>query len=166
MVYPCELYPSTSGSPPLVTGNGDTPDTEPAGDPTQWLSSGFSETNASESEPADEVTESGLDPANTPYAPGGSQEERPAEPMEPASSPEETSEPRAPDGHVHPYRSQTSVEPPAPVCPAKQGAETSLGASEECKHMQAQKQQGKTAPLTAYITVDVFEQGQGRLREG
>ncbi|XP_040920253.1 interleukin-31 receptor subunit alpha-like [Toxotes jaculatrix] len=49
----------------------------------------------------------------------------------------------------NPYRSQSSVETPA------------LMTNKQHKHMSV-KQQEKTAPVTVYVTLNMFEQGQGR----
>ncbi|KAF7663323.1 hypothetical protein LDENG_00213880 [Lucifuga dentata] len=51
---------------------------------------------------------------------------------------------------LSPYRCQSSVEPPA--------QET----NKSYKHPLPAKQQIKTAPMTVYVTLDVFEQGQAR----
>lgn len=49
---------------------------------------------------------------------------------------------------LNPYRSQSSVE--------------ITSTNKQCKRLLPEKQQEKTAPVTVYITLDMFEQGQGR----
>ncbi|XP_071384153.1 interleukin-31 receptor subunit alpha-like [Centroberyx affinis] len=98
--------------------------------------------------PASEQTEEKTDPA-CPPAPGA-EEERPVEPAETPHAGETAGLLASGSGPLNPYRSQSSAEPPAP------------SAGEQCKRVPALKQQSKTAPLTAYVTLNMFEQGQGR----
>lgn len=66
------------------------------------------------------------------------------------SSPTETTELLSSENCLSsPYRSQSSVESPA------------QRTSKQCNRVPG-KQQEKTPPLTVYITLDMFEQGQGR----
>ncbi|XP_041814733.1 interleukin-31 receptor subunit alpha-like [Chelmon rostratus] len=80
------------------------------------------------------------------------QNEVPAEPVEThhPSFPGETTELLcSEDSPSSPYQSQRPVETPA------------LRISKQCMHVPV-KQQEKTPPLTVYVTLDMFEQGQGR----
>ncbi|XP_044024261.1 interleukin-31 receptor subunit alpha-like isoform X2 [Siniperca chuatsi] len=100
--------------------------------------------------PASEQTEEYIDPAIVP-APD-SQNEDPAELVEthhPSSPGESTALLSSTNTPLSPYRSQSSVESPAPRT------------SKQCKRVPV-KQQEKTPPVTVYVTLDMFEQGQGR----
>lgn len=99
--------------------------------------------------PASDQTEEYTDPAMVPV-----QNEDPVEPVEPietshASSPGENTALLSSENSFNPYRSQSSVEIPAPRT------------SKQCNHVPV-KQQEKTAPVTVYVTLDMFEQGQVR----
>ncbi|GLD49584.1 interleukin-31 receptor subunit alpha-like protein [Lates japonicus] len=99
--------------------------------------------------PASDQTEEYTDPALvlTPDV----QNEKPTELIETQlSSPgESTALLSSGNGPISPYRSQSSVETPA------------SRASKLCQRVPV-KQQEKTAPMTVYVTLNMFEQGQGR----
>lgn len=70
--------------------------------------------------------------------------------QEPLSSPGESTALLFSDNSLlSPYRSQSSVEGPAPKI-SKQSKQVPV------------KQQEKTAPVTVYVTLDMFEQGQDK----
>lgn len=100
--------------------------------------------------PAIDQTEEYTDPAIA-LAPDV-QNEKPLELVEtrhPGSCEESTALLSSENSPLNPYRSQSSVEVPAPVT------------SKQRKHVTV-KQQEKTAPVTVYVTLNMFEQGQGR----
>lgn len=98
--------------------------------------------------PASDQKEEYADPAIIPAA--DIQNERPVEPVETlCPSPGESTALLSSDNSpLTPYRSQSSVEAPAPRT------------SKQCKPLLPEKQQEKT--VTVYVTLDMFEQGQGR----
>lgn len=116
---------------------------------TQRMPSPLPDTSCS-GNPASDQTEQYTDPALvlTPDV----QNEKPTELIETLhlSSPgESTALLSSGDGPFSPYRSQSSVETPA------------SRTSKLCPRVPV-KQQEKTAPMTVYVTLSMFEQGQGR----
>lgn len=98
--------------------------------------------------PASDQKEEYADPAIIPAA--DVQNEKPVEPVETLcpSPGESTALLSSDDSPSTPYRSQSSVETPTPRT------------SKQCKPVLLEKQQEKT--VTVYVTLDMFEQGQGR----
>ncbi|XP_056150113.1 interleukin-31 receptor subunit alpha-like [Lampris incognitus] len=150
-VYPCELDSATYCLTQLTTDTDDYPEMKPASSQSVSLRSSFSGGSSSEGEDcglAEEKSDTVLTPAKGP-APVPPKK-KPA-PHEGVSPPEEVTLPPASENvPFNPYRSQNSVNSPV------------LSKSEGRKATLAQRQQNKTAPLTVYVSVDMFEQGQSR----
>ncbi|XP_070781461.1 interleukin-31 receptor subunit alpha-like [Enoplosus armatus] len=120
---------------------------EPQRTPTSPPATGCNEN------PATDQTEEYSDPPIVPVP--DVQSEDPFEPIEtletqhPSFPGESTALLSSESSLLSPYRSQGSLEIPA------------TRTSKQCKHVPV-KQQEMTPPLTVYVTLDMFEQGQGR----
>ncbi|XP_029902397.1 interleukin-31 receptor subunit alpha-like isoform X2 [Myripristis murdjan] len=79
-----------------------------------------------------------------------SQEERPVKMVERPSPQESIALLASESGPRSPYRSQSSAE------------NSELNSPEQCTHLLGLKQQIKTAPVTMYVSMDMFEQGQDK----
>ncbi|KAM8726792.1 interleukin-31 receptor subunit alpha-like isoform 3-T3 [Acanthopagrus schlegelii] len=134
---PCTFEPSESICSSIYIEEAQTPSTFPP-------DTGFNEN------PASEQTGGYDDPAIAPAT--DRQTEDPVEPVEtqPPSSPGELSHLLSEEsGLSSPYRSQSPQETPAPKT------------SKPCKRVPV-KQPGKMPQLSVYVSLDMFEQGQGR----
>ncbi|XP_064873299.1 interleukin-31 receptor subunit alpha-like isoform X2 [Oncorhynchus nerka] len=164
MIYPCEVNTITDdimGS--ISTEDRDIQDMgkETVCDQTERWSSGFGSRTFCDSQPREESSNLGLAPTLLPLL---AQQDGETNLLESTTSEDSSSEPSdlqaSESCPVNPYRLQTPGE--CPVRLGLGGGEATSGTTEESRSLLDTQQHSSIAPLTAYVTLDMFEH---RVRE-
>ncbi|XP_024237564.2 interleukin-31 receptor subunit alpha isoform X1 [Oncorhynchus tshawytscha] len=164
MIYPCEVNTITDD----IMGSTSTEDRdiqdmgkETVCDQTERWSSGFGSRTFCDSQPREESSNLGLAPTLLPLL---AQQDGEINLLESTTSEDSSSEPSdlqaSESCPVNPYRLQTPGE--CPVRLGLGGGEATSGTTEESRSLLNTQQHSSIAPLTAYVTLDMFEH---RVRE-